>query len=1418
MLKRENPVDSSKFPPELKEALCESLVRGVQWSVSGQGVAGQELVGISPSYKFVSGFLEPIRIPRSLGQNSDETTNPIHIISHGMDMEIKGEKGSIAVKPYFSIYIRLLPTAEHIKQFKVKLTLKDEAKNALDNLVYGSLKKYDSENSELKQHDKQKYYKEKEELRKSITNEYLSKQLGVSIEESDSSGGKKKTLSEEEMLTISTTNEGEDSDTSVVSDSEENENEGSDFNPIEYIVYPGMKSIIPGNIVKTVRPTPRWYRVDIDNIPEFEIKANCNDIDLLELVEKANQDIKAAIASKIEQWYGSSDTNTCGKMWAYPSGKKFTSEQIQNWDKTLEELRKTFPDSPKSDFFSIPDLEVKWNIGLRHSHSKNEKSLKICLENLTHILRSRDVEVEYQDSIFLTSIKAVLPSDLHKSIRLDRIKPSYRYNKYLTYPALGINCGIDYKENGGSTEINTTWLPIYRQPRISPIQRDDVDVRFDSLMNPEGIAGLVKLPKYFREWISEVANEIDPLAGVFNESQKIAEQKRFEKDQEAWSLEAKKIEQGINILLASSKAWQSNSSAPEAFAFLAWKYLNESMNHAAKGYDGWRLFQVCFILSQLSGVTSRIKEFEEYYDENWDESVALLYFATGGGKTESFFGLLIYNLFLDRLRGKTKGVTALIRYPLRLLTVQQAQRLAKTLASCEVIRRKYNLHGDPFAIGFWVGGGNTPNQRSRISDAQIPLIGKVNKTEEELLENSEYRSALDDWNKLPTCPFCKSKTVLRKFPTKGGLIGHVCTNKSGNCSWEKFHSGSTPEPLPFYIVDDDIYDKAPSVLLGTIDKLALLGHHPSTIRRFMGMLGGASLFDSATDSFVGRRIEETYDQEKYQNVYPLFENGERKFYDPFPSLIIQDEAHLLEESLGTFSGIFETAFESVITRLGKNKRFNILAAKVPNTDRPRLPKIIAASATVNEPSRQMEELYQRRVTQFPVPGPTLYSSFYACPKESVDAKRNSEFLDNPELGACTARLYATMLTNGRPHTSAAVEVLGHFHLLISRWISGLSEDENNGTEIVKSEMLERLTESPLGHIYTSYIEKATLSQLATLVDLHRIALTYVTNKKGGDQIMAAENDTAGRVHEDADIDDFSGLSSRLISGALSAGEIEDVIKLAEERPDPGEAISEIYDENLLRSVVATSAISHGVDVDEFNTMFFAGMPSDPAEYIQSSSRVGRTHVGCSILLPTPQRRRDRYIMETHDQYHRFLERMIRPAAINRWAESALIRTLPSLIQMYFIAVVELNELVDAPDSSKNDVSNYEKLRTILSLINRAGTLEAKNRLSEFVFDCIGLNHKIFAPAAVEEFKKIINNELYDNFFEILNRKHEEGVEGLKEFFEELDARETKIKRLPMTSLRDVDPAGRISYEKKIIAKDPSSHEVYELIKRIQSGR
>src|SRR5690606_791367 len=144
--------------------------------------------------------------------------------------------------------------------------------------------------------------------------------------------------------------------------------------------------------------------------------------------------------------------------------------------------------------------------------------------------------------------------------------------------------------------------------------------------------------------------------------------------------------------------------------------------------------------------------------------------------------------------------------------------------------------------------------------------------------------------------------------------------------------------------------------------------------------------------------------------------------------------------------------------------------------------------------------------------------------------------------------------------------------------------------------------------------------------------------------------------------------TKLISGGVDVAEIQQIMWEAEGESGPGGPLPDL--DQSLRNIVATSAISHGVDVDKFNAMFFAGMPNDIAEFIQASSRVGRAHVGFSLLIPTPHARRDRYIVETHDIFHRFLERMIAPPAITRWAASAQDRVLTSLFQAWLCGWAE----------------------------------------------------------------------------------------------------------------------------------------------------
>lgn len=178
--------------------------------------------------------------------------------------------------------------------------------------------------------------------------------------------------------------------------------------------------------------------------------------------------------------------------------------------------------------------------------------------------------------------------------------------------------------------------------------------------------------------------------------------------------------------------------------------------------------------------------------------------------------------------------------------------------------------------------------------------------------------------------------------------------------------------------DYDIYRSAPAILLGTIDKLALIGRHRSTINRIRGMFGLARLLDDNGLIEPPYYLNVSKAMEGRRTIAPSFSGGVEVFVDPVPSLIIQDEARLLEESLGTFAGLFETTlhqwFRSLRPILGDQ-----MSGVPDGREDIRLPKVVCATATISNPERQIRVLYQKRVRQFPRKGTRLYRSFYANP-------------------------------------------------------------------------------------------------------------------------------------------------------------------------------------------------------------------------------------------------------------------------------------------------------------------------------------------------------------------------------------------------------------------------------------------------------
>ncbi|MGZ0103060.1 helicase-related protein [Achromobacter sp. KK8] len=1368
-------VDPSEIPTGLKEAVVDSLINQTFFAISGHGPEGSELFGARPRSILNSAFLLPR--PAELG-DGDEVTQPIQIYSHGLNFHVKsGHAVKFTVKPSFQVYVRVLPTSEDLRRSNMQLSFRvnDETRKALQDQTKAALeaswRKLKTEEGEQSRNKHPKWKETEKRVR-----EEIHRVMGLPI-------NLQSVKNPDALLDYTTTATSTSSVSELIDRELTAEVEGATVSSEAVAVELKDDHAQPLDIPQ------KWFRIplDVGKLPALVVDASWSPERLKRELDVCSAELNGAVHFAIAEWAQS----TQGKDWGIRKGRKVFPSQYKGWDAFLVDMRK----EPKIE---LPAFKLEWDVTLIPNWlNPDETTVQVLLEN-----RSQDSSDDFTEtSVFQVSLETLISNEQLKELKLGRVKPSYRYNRYLAYPATGFNGGVKViQKTEREMVLRTTWSPRYTQPRIIPKEHAGIDRNILALSRPEGLDGVLPLGIAIDRWFSSLSDSVQLDAGLeaTDINGREREKNGFEKDCVAWEKEIAAIKAGLKILQESRTAWEKNSTrGPQvdeaAIVFEAWLCMNEAMadllREKLKNDKGeWRLFQLAFIVAHIPAMATRLKSFHQHYDKFRDDTVTLLYFATGGGKSEAFFGLLAFTLFFDRLRGKAFGVTAMMRYPLRLLTIQQAQRCAVVLAKAELVRKRRGVVGAPFSIGFWVGSGGSPNHPKAPGFDDIPLLKDslpTEKNERKLLnaDSSRYRLQFDAWNKIPACPFCGQPTALRVFGELDSLLGHVCTNlqcASNEGGWS---------PLPFYICDTDIYAIAPSVVLGTVDKLALIGQSTSTLRNIYGMFGAAPWRHRETGRLKMPKSPKEFDGDPeslgYELLSPSYPRGASGFFDPFPSLLIQDEAHLLDESLGTFAGIFESSLDAIFEELGKVLRG--LVIREPDGIKRRRAKVIAASATVSDPERQMEHLYQREVPamQFPYPGESLYESFYANPAASKDGPVRDVLRDvNTEAWASWSRVYAAFLTNGRPHTATTVAVLASFHALVSRLMLGLTSTDEAEVSKARALLKDGISDGPLHSIYLQHIETATPDALATLVDLHRISLTYVTNKKGGDQIMAAEFEETRKKHEDLGLD-ISDLQTRLITGSVAQGEIQATVREAQRRPDPGQPFGPLTSE--LRSVIATSAISHGVDVEEFNSMFFAGMPSDVAEYIQASSRVGRTHVGFVVLLPTPQRRRDRYVIQVFDSYHRFLERMVAPAAIDRWADKAIERVLPSLLQTYLAGIRFVKEVTLEPPESKKSVRDLSWIPNTNSLFEKQGAVLVDGACS-FIYKALGLDNDTFAPYHKEHYLEDIRQRVVQQLSDWASDRSM-AEQSIGEFYKE---RPSSLQR-PMTSLRDVDEAGSIRF-------------------------
>lgn len=1352
---------------ELKEGVCDSLINLTFQRVSGFGPSGAVVYGRKPSQHFVSGFLLPGYDP----YENDETSD-IRINTLGIDFAIEDEIGTeFEVTGDFSVYIRGLPTWDELCSGRYNLfpvfQPTSELRRQLKTAVKQKLESWKLQHGQGSSWTD--YQTAKQEAYSAAC-----KSLGLPVPSVD--------LDEVALQQL-------------VEDSEDNvraENEVE--NPLEDALYTRPNTQIPDALAEPMQSPEVWIRIPITLGPWTVDASN-------EPTSQAHEltiSIESRIKDAVKLWLSSDE----GDQRAYRERNIRPSDcqSKETWEAYLAECRKTAPsvDQLLPNPFDLK-LILQSNPDRR---AKKSKLVRVAFEH--HGRRPANARQSFvEPACFQVSISVKILTSALRQLPLDRVKPSYRYRHYMSQAGMGVNCGVDQIKDDTKTELRSIWAPRYVLPRQVPRSRSKVRRDYETLSDPNfSVSDLSMLSNEYDAWVNGLSARIDPARGVSGTNEALIEQQNFEEDCEAYRIESRDIARGVDLLARSQSAFKADPNAPAGAPFRAWIMMNETFKDAGGDkFVEWRLFQLAFILAQIAGFASRLPSYADDFDVERDEETAsLLYFATGGGKSEAFFGTLVYLLFLDRLRGKTFGVSALVRYPLRLLTVQQARRLFRLMVRAELIRKSQKVEGVPFQLGFWVGKSNTPNGLGDARLADIPFDDATRPVANSA-EERKYLSIRRALNKVPSCPFCDQATELRRRRCESANGNHrlalVCLNDS--CRWNVEHPNTTPEPLPFLLVDEDIYARAPAVILGTIDKLALIGQHDSTISKIFGMFGLArSAFDGLERIGVPRDYNQNTAPTGQVALSPLVRGGQELFFDPLPSLVIQDEAHLLEESLGAFAGLFETALEQVFRQNTELFGDRVVRGKADHEGQRtiRMPKIIAATATVSDPARQTEVLYQRQCQQFPRPGPDLYESFYSQPKLPTSAARQAlqETSDNVEKTAPWSRVYVSFMTNGGTHTITTVTILAALHSIISSLLSDLwREADTAGQAKAVDRMISALSSSDqdcVSVLRTNALANARdnnqFDALASLVDLHRVVLTYVTNKKGGDVVLDALQEISEETHR------YDGLSSDelkldLISGGVDMEGIERIMREADlDRTKSGEFVPLA---DGLRNIVATSAISHGVDVDRFNSMVFAGIPSNIAEYIQASSRVGRTHVGFSLLVPTPQSRRDRYVVEVHSPFHRFLERMISPPAVDRWATQAIRRVMPSLFQAWLVGVVEPRLFEHISDKSKAPQMNrmYE-IRRYLEPIKFQQRF--RSSFTEFVLGATGVegrgHRKIGEPYNKVYYRNLVLDESREMFDLFVGPEAELTVSRLDKFW---DA-STDVSK-PMMSLRDVEESGQI---------------------------
>lgn len=806
---------------------------------------------------------------------------------------------------------------------------------------------------------------------------------------------------------------------------------------------------------------------------------------------------------------------------------------------------------------------------------------------------------------------------------------------------ISVHATVSEDDRERATEVRTAVLPEYEiqvteTPGLEPEDRPamcrmiedgllDME-RLAELATPEKrdelVAGLKVLTDDYAEWITENRNAIG--------SEVVGYDIPATEAMDRCNLILERLREGVDVLAADDRALAAFGFANRAMASqrihsiyaLAKRRGDEVTIDAlnVRKNRSWRPFQLAFMLLSIPALADpthrdRTQPLEAFAD--------LLWFPTGGGKTEAYLGVAAFTMGVRRLQGDLggldggRGLAVIMRYTLRLLTLQQFQRATALICAMEVLRRaEPEVWGDaPFTIGLWVGQRVTPN----TTDESHAAIEKE--------RDGKYGTGSTP-AQLTSCPWCGSEIAPGREIRVDRDLGRTfvyCGDKYGRCEFSQAKSKNLG--LPVLVVDDEIYRHPPSMLIATVDKFAMMAWR-GQVRALFGKANREcprhGLLWPEADCNGNHTKKGSLEAVKVREITPIRP----------PDLIIQDEFHLISGPLGTMVGLYETAVDELSTWTVDGKAIR--------------PKIVASTATVRKAEEQVNNVFLRRVSVFPPHGLDVEDNFFSV-QRSVEHK--------------PGRLYMGICSPGSSRPAVLIRV----------------------------------------YVALLTAAQSLFQRFGAAADPYMTVVGYFNSlRELGGMRRLAEDDVQTRAYRvqmsDVKRPGLSQRSVRIVDELTSRVSNKEIPKKLDQLEVKFKPTWEKGETRAIDIVLATNMLSVGVDVNRIGLMVVNGQPKNTAEYIQATSRVGRSFPGLVCTVLTWSRPRDLSHYETFEHYHATFYKHVEAQSVTPFAARALDRGLTG-------AMVSLLRL-------ENDSMNPNPGAQSLDSSGKAEALRARKVLSE----------------------------------------------------------------------------------------------------------